>query len=64
MTTTLYGGKHVADHLGVSPQTVANWRRRYTNTPTPTHEVIDGMPLWDSRGLQQWKRWAKTKGRA
>lgn len=57
MSVVLYGGSHVADELGVTKQTVANWRRRYDDTPAPTHEVADFMPLWDESGLQSWRTW-------
>jgi hypothetical protein len=59
----LYGGAHVADHLGVSAQVVANWRRRYDDTPAPNYEVVDGMPLWDSEGLAEWTLWVANKWR-
>lgn len=64
MSVRLYGGAHIAEVLGVSPSALANWRRRYEDTPAPTHEVIDGMPLWNDRGLVEWVGWHTAHLRA
>ena len=61
MTDLLYGGKHVADALGVTNQALCNWRSRYDDTPPPTHQVIDGMPLWDESGLEAWRAWQEQR---
>ncbi len=57
----LYGSSHIADLLGVTKAAVCNWRSRYDDTPPPTHEVVDKMPLWDATGLAAWVAWREIR---
>lgn len=52
---TLYTPKDVADALGVSPVTVSNWQKRYTDMPKPSFVRTNGAPLWES--LDPWIEW-------
>ena len=48
-------GKGVADLLGISHPTLANWRRRYSSFPKPLDAPnVVGIPLWDVEEILIW----------
>jgi predicted DNA-binding transcriptional regulator AlpA len=63
----LVGIPEIASRLGVSRRTVATWRYRHQNPPSPPRApfppefmVVSGRPVWDWAEVEQW---AKTTGR-
>ncbi len=63
MTLTTYGQQTVARWCGVTPQTVANWIRRYDDDayPAPDVEVRNGRNVvrgWLPGREPEWRRYA------
>jgi GntR family transcriptional regulator len=55
----------LARALGVSAQTVANWRARSVSTegpkPPPVDLVFDGRSYWHEERLPQWEVWREER---
>lgn len=49
----LVGSSEVAEMLGVSKQTLVNWRNRYTEFPDPVAELKSG-PVWEREVIEGW----------
>src|SRR6266566_4495111 len=49
----LLGLSELADLLGVTRQTVANWRSRRRDFPTPVADLKSG-PIWTRSGITKW----------
>jgi chromosome partitioning protein len=54
----LVGTSELAEMLGVSKQTVSNWRVRMANFPSPAAELKSG-PVWNRQEIADW---AKSAG--
>lgn len=49
----LVGCAEIADWLGVSRQTVTNWRARWADFPAPIADLACG-PIFDWRDVERW----------
>lgn len=58
LSLNLVGMSELAELLGVSKQTVSNWRVRMANFPSPTAELKSG-PVWELKVITEW---AKSAG--
>lgn len=51
-----YGGlAEVAEFLGVSKQTIVNWRNREKNFPEPV-AVLRATPIWRMCDIRDWTK--------
>lgn len=56
---TPVGAVEIAERLGVSRNTVDQWRQRNLDFPEPDW-TVGGRPAWNWRGVWEW---AKSTGR-
>src|SRR5438105_1214197 len=52
---TLVGTAELAELLGVSKQTISNWRSKETDFPEPMAE-LKSTPVWDRSAVISWAR--------
>src|SRR5437868_3742469 len=50
---TLLGVYEIADIANVSASAVANWRKRFSDFPTPLAELKSG-PVFSENAIRQW----------
>lgn len=58
-TPILYTPSDVAEALSVTPMTVNNWQKRFSDCPAPAFVRTSGAPLWDS--LEGWSEWNEKR---
>lgn len=54
------GAATVASWFEVSRSTVAKWRERYDDCPSPD-ATIDGVPGWLPHRKADWEAWRRTR---
>jgi hypothetical protein len=53
MAVYLAGPAEIAQHLGIRPNTINQWKVRHLDFPTPVRKLRSGE-IWDIREVQAW----------